>query len=333
MDLAHLVSAARMNAIVPSGPRAARLKPLLHFVLLGALLFAARPLLPLQRFTTEPIEVSAGEVERLRAEWRAEMRRPPSAVELAAMVRRHADEQRLLREALRLGLDRSDPVVRRRLVQNLRFVRAEPAGDEAALLDEALALGMATRDLVARRRLVQAMEERLAAGVSVSAQEARAYAAAHPQRYGGIARVSFEQVFVDGGKAGADARAAELAVQLAREPDAAPAGDAFLLGARFTARSQADLARSFGAEFARAALQAPVGGWTGPLRTPYGLHFLRVNSVERGGEVDLAAVQRQARYALLQERERETVQAQLETLRRRYPLRLEAPLLTMAGAG
>lgn len=311
-----------------AGPR---LKPLLHFVLLGALLFAARPLL--ERWRIEPIEVSAVEVERLRAEWRTEMRRPPGAAELAAMVRRHADEQALLREALRLGLDRSDPVVRRRLVQNLRFVRADPTVDEAALLDEALALGMATRDLVARRRLVQAMEERLVADVSVTPAEARAYAVAHPQRYGGSTRVSFEQVFVEGARADADDRAAALAAQLARQPDAAPAGDAFLLGTHFAAQSQADVARRFGAAFARAATQAPVGAWTGPLRTPYGLHFIRVASRERGGESDVDAVQRQARYALLQERERAAVQAQLETLRRRYPLRVEPPVLAEADLG
>lgn len=306
-------------------------KPWVHFLALGALLFAVKALLPGEltpRLRAEPIEVSAAQVERLRAEWRAETRREPDRAELEALIRRHADEETLLREALRLGLDRSDPVVRTRLVQNLRFARAEPQADARMLLAEALALGMATRDLVARRRLVQAMEERIAAGVRVDDDEARAYVAAHPARYAAPRRVSFDQVFVAGANA---PRVAAIEARLAAGQDA-PAGDPFLLGRSFTAQSEADLTRGFGGAFARAVMQAPAGAWSGPIGSPYGAHFVRVTHVDAGGAVDAAAVLRQARYALLEERERAAVRARLQALRRAYPLEVEWPALALAGA-
>lgn len=311
-------------------------RPLLHFMVLGALLFGVRlatddgRLLGLGR---EPIRVSAVEVARLRAEWRAETRREPGRAELEAMIRRHADEAALLREALRLGLDRGDPVVRSRLVQNLRFARGEPDGEAGVLFAEALALGMATRDLVARRRLVQAMEERIAREVRIDADEVRAYVAAHPDRYGALRRVSFDQVFIDPAvdPARLERRATAVAASLVG-PVPGGSGDPFLAGSRFENKSQADLARVFGGAFAQAALAAPAGAWTGPIRSAYGLHFIRVEAAAAGGTVELERVERQARYALLEEREREAVRERLQALRRAYPLAVEWPALIVAEA-
>jgi peptidyl-prolyl cis-trans isomerase C len=321
-----------------SAPTWSRLKPLLHFVVLGALLFAARHLTSDGRalgIGAEPIVVAAADVERLRAIWHAETRRPPTDDELAASIRRHADEELLVREALRHGLDRSDVVVRQRLVQNVRFARAAPELDEAAAFAEALALGMAHRDLVARRRLVQAMEERLAQDTRVTDAEVRAYVAAHADRYSAPRRISFDQVYLSSDRHGPalDARAAALATRLATgQADVAGLGDPFLLGSRFETHSQADLARGFGAAFAAAAIEAPVGQWSKPIRSAYGVHFIRVRAVEAPGEIGFATVRGQARYALLEERERRAVEEAIAALRPAYPLRIEWPHAVVAQA-
>jgi hypothetical protein len=335
VDLADLVPAVAVSAagVLP--------RFLLHVMVLGALLAGARHVTDDGRglgLGVEPIVVSAAQVEQLRLEWRAAAGREPSRAELAASVQAHADEEALLAEALRLGLDRGDPVVRTRLVRNLRFARGEDAAGAAddALLAEALALGMARRDRVARRRLVLAMEERLAAPARVSEREARAHVAAHPERYAAPARVDLVHVFVSADRHGAllAQRAAELGRQLAAgAPDAAPPpGDPFLAGTRFTAQSQADLARVFGARFAAEALAAPVAKWSGPIRSAYGEHFVRVTALHAPVPADEAAVLRQARYALLDERERALVRDARVALRRAYPLRVEWPALALAGA-
>ena len=79
------------------------------------------------------------------------------AVLQAPWIRAEVDDELLYRKAKRLGFDRDDPVVQRRLVQNMRFAGADPERDAASLYAEALDLGMHESDPVVRRRLVQRM--------------------------------------------------------------------------------------------------------------------------------------------------------------------------------
>lgn len=311
--------------------------PLLHFVVLGTVLFALERLGVDGRalgFSRDPIVVAAPDVERLRAVWLAETGRSPDRAELEATIRRHADEEILFREALRLGLDRTDPVVHSRLVQNLRFVHGDDRADDRAMFAEALALGMNRSDEVVRRRLVQAMEARLAARAQVTRAEAQRYVQAHPARFAGLPRVSFDQVFLGADRhgAGLGAAAAAMASQLAHAPADEIRGEPFLLGRHWVAQSEGEIARNFGAELAHAAMQAPLRSWIGPLRSPYGVHFVRVESRTQAGTADVAAVEREAYYTLLDEREREVTQAGVVALRRAYPLRIEWPELALAGA-
>jgi len=161
-----------------------------------------------------------------------------------------------------------------------------------------------------------------------------AFVAAHADRYAAPRRISFQQVYLssDRHRGALEQRAAELAARLAAQPDAAVPGDPFLLGTRFATQSEADLARGFGAAFARVAIDAPRGRWSGPIRSAYGVHFIRVQAQQPGGALEQAAVRRQARYALLEQRERAVVRAQLDRLRAAYPLRVEWPALALARA-
>lgn len=237
---------------------------IMHFFILGALLFAAKQL------GLQPREV------------------------IEAPTLAQAQEEMLVREALRLRLEHTDPVVRSRLVQNMRFLGTQ--GDERALFDQALALGMPVRDVVARRRLAEAMRERFANGVEVGEAEIREYVDRNAGRYGAPMRLSFEQRLSD--------------------------GKPFLLGASFSGLSERDIARMFGTDFAREVMAAPVGRWSGPIRSPYGLHHVRVLAVTAAQAPDYAVVQRQARYALLAEREQQAAADAIRGLQRRYELRV-----------
>jgi hypothetical protein len=239
-------------------------QPLVHFALLGALLFAGRQL------GLQPREV---------------VEAPTAAA---------AQEEMLVREALRLRLERTDPVVRSRLVQNMRFLGTP--GDDQALFEQALALGMPARDVVARRRLAEAMHERFANGVEVGEADVRDYVDRHAGRYGAAMRVSFEQRLAD--------------------------GTSFLLGASFSSLSERDIARVFGTDFAREVMAAPVGRWSGPIRSPYGQHHVRVLAATPARAPDYAVVRRQARYALLAEREEQAAADAIRGLQRRYELRV-----------
>jgi hypothetical protein len=288
LDLADLVPAVRgfLSGVTT----------VLHFSVLGAALFAAKSLWPAP---SDPIAITAGDVARLRAEWAQETRRPPTARELDAQVRHLADEEMLVREALRRGLDRADPVVASRLVRNMRFIGA--GGDEARLLAQAVALNMAQRDVVARRRLVQAMHERFAAAAAVALDEAevRRYVERHADRYARSPRVSFRQRYLG------------------------PGGQPALLGREFLEVTPAAIARSFGDAFAAAVMQAPLGRWVGPVQSAYGPHEVHVDTRVPAQAPEYAVVRRQAWYALREEREREAVAQATQALRRRYPVSVD----------
>jgi hypothetical protein len=286
-----------------------RRAPLLHFLVLGGVLFGAeRALVP----NVDPIVFTAADVAAFRQDWTLEMQRAPTAAEESAGLQGRADEEALLREALRLGLDRTDPVVRSRLAQNLRFAEGAKGGNDEARLREAFALGMPRADVVVRRRLVEAMRERCAAQVRVSDAEVEAYIAAHPERYAIPQRYDFEQVFF---ASGADPETpARAALASAR-----PRGDAFALGDSFRAQTLDAVLRDFGPAIAQALQGAEPGHWIGPLASAYGWHLLRVTRAEAPRSEVTAALRSGARYALREDRERAALQAAAVSLRRRNP--------------
>lgn len=299
---------------------------LLHFLLLGGLLFAGqRGVQALNWFSGEvPIEISLGERAQLERSWLRESGQPPDAAQLRLSLRKLADDKMLLREAQRLGLNETDPVVRSRLLQNLRFAEPDRPADEASLMRQALALGMDERDLVTRRRLIQLMEQRLSVETAVSDAELRAHIAAHPERYASARRVSFRQVFLDADRHGSALGSAADALQARLLAGDAPvAGDPFLGGSEFTAASQAEITKLLGAETAAAVMQAPLQRWQGPIRSAYGLHFVYVDAVEPAQEAEFAALRQRAYYTVREQHEQASLRTALEALRQRYPLRIE----------
>ncbi|MGD0617126.1 MAG: hypothetical protein ABSB67_05645 [Bryobacteraceae bacterium] len=116
-------------------------EPLVHFFILGALLFVAGRMLqkPARAPARTRIDVPAAEVRRMREVWTLQWHRPPQPAELQSLIDEYVREQVLFREALAMGLDRDDEIVRRRLVQKMQFLSqemkhgadssAEPAGE------------------------------------------------------------------------------------------------------------------------------------------------------------------------------------------------------------
>jgi hypothetical protein len=171
-------------------------RPALHFAVIGAALFVARGLVG-DSGEIEVIDIPRARVEQLDARYLAETGLKPTPAELRKLVEEEVDDQILYREALRRGFERSDPIVRARLVRDMRFVStaagsagngrareivpsgqldraaaptASPArgtGDPLPSDDElfmrALELGLARSDLVVHRRLVQRMKFELEA--------------------------------------------------------------------------------------------------------------------------------------------------------------------------
>jgi len=268
-------------------------EPLVQFLLLGAGLFflyqAVSPTLPAP---PNRIAVDRAQIARLAQQFERTWLRPPTRAELGGLIEDHVTEEILYREALALGLEKNDLVIRRRLRQKMDFLN---------------------EDLGAQRE--------------PSDTELQRYLAAHAEQFAAPARTSFRQVFFkpENDMAAARARADAVRAQLdAGTASLDQAGDATLLPRGLENASTPEVARMFGEPFA-VALQKVLAdkGWHGPIETEYGLHLVNVSARDAGGALPLSAV-RQAVAREWRAAQRADAKAKFyAALRNRYTVSVE----------
>ena len=308
--------------------------PALHFLALGALLFAASRSLSVSEPRRTAIEIGPGRIEAARAGWVARTGEAPSPSALNALVQLEIDEALLLAEACARGLEESDPVVRARLARGVGFLEAEgeraaPAGD-ARRVEDALALGLARGDLVVRRRLLERMRAELAreGDAPVGEAEIAERFARDAERFASSPRVRLSHVFLARDRRGAalDADAARLRDRiLAAGLDTAhaiPLGDSFLSGHSLPPRTETDLARELGSEVARAAFALAPGRWSEPIPSSYGLHLVFVHERSAAAPATLASARARIREELSREHAAAALRRSLDALRARYEVRV-----------
>lgn len=273
-----------------------------------------------------PVVLDAGAVEQLLRDHARDNGVEPSADDEAALVERAIDEELLHREALARGLDR-DRSVRNWLVEQMRALTPDEDIGADRLYERALALGLDRTDLVVRRLLIQKM--RLLAARQherpPSDDELAAYHAIHAADYAIAERVTFWQVFFSN----ANPRPAQdLLVELRRtrrEPaDAARHGEPFTAPPHLRAQSAADLRRRFGDEFATQIAALPAGEWSGPIASSYGWHLVWVEERAASQAPALESVRGQLSERWLAEQRQRRLDDTLRSLRQRYPLRIES---------
>jgi parvulin-like peptidyl-prolyl isomerase len=313
--------------------------PLLHFALLGGAAFALEPIVAGEgnalRIERAPIQLAAAKRAELIRSYSAETGRAPDEPTIAALVEEALDDEVLFREARARGLHEIDSVVRQRLVQNMRFLEGETQKSDDELFAESLKLEMDASDVVVRRRLIQLLE--LAAFSSArlvepSDADLAAYLEAHRERFLQPERVSATQIFLSRDQRAEalerDARA--LLAQLERDSiapeNSGSFGDPFLLPRELPLRSETELARSFGAEFASALLRAPLGRWSGPIRSAYGMHAVFVHERSEARMPELSVVRTALREGVFEERGSAAREALVRELRAQWGVpRAEAP--------
>lgn len=217
-------------------------EPLLHFLLLGGVIFAAWTLLhPAAPGSDTHISINAADVQRMKVQAARQWGREPEPAMLAALVEADIREQVLYREALSLGLDRDDVVIRRRLVQKLESL----AQDQLPEPDE----------LTLQTYWQQQFADKPA-----------------------VATLTLQQMSFSSALHGAKAfDAARTALARLEKGEDAGAGDPFLLPAKADQQTQAMLVRDYGAAFAQQVFALPVGRWQGPITSSLGLHLVRIS--------------------------------------------------------
>ncbi len=292
-----------------------RWRALAHFLLIGLVLFGARHALG---GTSEP--------DRIELQVTVSASASPAAIALAVQ------EEILVDLALRSGWARGDPLVADRLARNMRFGDDRSAAESSSvLLDRANSLGMQRSDPVARRRLSTLARRALGASPSeVPPTDAllAAYARAHADRYFRPAAVRFSQLLLSAERRGTslEADAAALALRFADSPpapsDAGAWSDPTLLAHQVGSLDERRIDARFGPGFGRQLLDAATGRWVGPLRSTYGLHFVWIHEHLGESLPPVDEIRAALTRDLLAERRDERVRAALRWLRSGYRIQL-----------
>jgi hypothetical protein len=263
-------------------------EPLLHFFVLGALLFGLYAFVQ-RGASSKPTEiiVTRGQLTNLRAQFEKVWQRAPTQQELDGLVENWVREEVFYREGLAMGLDRDDPVVRRRIGQKMEFI-----------VDSAIPV--APTDAQLQEWLDQ-----------------------HPEKYSQGPTYSLRQVFFDPGKHGDRIDSVIATARHALESGGQALGDATMLPAELIAAETSDVERTFGGAFAAELANLPIGAWQGPVRSGFGLHLVVVSERTAPRKPALDEVRTAVERDLLHERTQAANDAVYQRLRNLYSVRVE----------
>ena len=259
--------------------------PLLHFCLAGGLLFFLESswLRPAER---PGVEIRRSEIAARLDAYQLQMGRAATPEEALAVENRVIEDAIWFEQALALGLLQSDPVVHQRLVLNMRFLDGESQASEDELVARAIELGMERSDIVVRRRLIDRVQAILRAGVRANPPDPaglEAHYEATAERWREPVLLDLSQVYLSRDKRGerTEADAMALLARLEREslaPEAAiELGDPFLAGHRVRGASPARIVARLGPVFAAGVENAPLGRWVGPIDSAFGTHLVWIH--------------------------------------------------------
>ena len=270
-------------------------EPLVQFAAIGAALFALDGLLggaERAEGEADTIVVTSGTIDQLTDRWAKRRLRPPTAEEVDELIAEHIREEVLYREALALGLDRDDPVIRRLLRQKYEFV---------------------TQDLAVVR--------------DPGPDELRAWYEVNGDRYRAEPRLSFTQVHFDADRRGAAARQDALLVLAGLRDGGSPetygGGDGKLLDPSYADLTVAEVAALFGPEFADVVVDLEPGVWAGPIASGYGLHLVRLSHRDDGTVLPFEAVEARVRSDWAYQQRRDANDAIYARLLARYDVAIE----------
>ena len=268
--------------------------PLLHFLLIGAALFLAFGLIKSPAGIEENrIVITSGDIEALQANFARTWQRPPTESEVSGLIEDRVRDEIAYREAVAMGLDQGDSVIRRRLRMKMELIVEDVAGFSPPT-DEDL----------------------------------ETYLAEYRESFRQQPQVSFIHVYLNSDKRGArvedDAR--EILTKLSAagiDADPESYGDPSMLPKELPLYYIKDIGRLFGVDFSRQILEVKPGAWTGPVWSSYGLHLVYVRERIEGRDPKLDEVRKEVEREWSALRRKEFKQATYKKLRERYTVTIE----------
>lgn len=194
------------------------------------------------------IVISDTDIERLKAGWVQNFRRAPTQAELDGLIDSEIKEEVYYREALRLGLDRNDPLIRRRLFTKMRFLDNQETAEDSP------------SDATLQKWLDD-----------------------HAEKYALSSRYDLEQIYLGQSPALDELSLAAILDDLNQgkiEPNAV--GKAISLPAELSQMDESEITRQFGEAFTAALGTVKIGQWQGPIGSGFGQHLVRISAKTPG---------------------------------------------------
>jgi peptidyl-prolyl cis-trans isomerase C len=269
-------------------------EPLFHFLFIGAVLFVLFGIVG--ESDTGPdnrIEVTQADVERLVATWQRRWNRLPTPSELNNLVESYIREEILYREAVAMGLEKDDSVVRRRMAQKIEFLFKD-----------------------------------ISTPPEPTDGDLQAYLEKYPDKFTSPARYNFSHIYLSVDKRGENAMkdAGELLTKLQNNPnqkDPTQFSDLFMFDYDFADITEFEITRIFGEQFAKALAGIKTGQWQGPVDSGYGIHLVKVGKRIEPSLPPLAEIRDKVQMEYIAELQRNANQKFYLSLRERYEVVVE----------
>jgi hypothetical protein len=274
-------------------------EPLLHFLLLGVALFAIYGYMHRGRGGVESsrqIALTLDDLQTMEAYFESQWHRPPTPQEFQAMVEDKVREEVLYREALAMGLDKDDTIVKRRMAQKMQF-----------------------------------LAEDVAAAHEPSTAELKAWFDKNNQKFALPSRYSFRHLYFSPDRRGKNtqADAGKALARIAGQPEdsklAVSLADPFMFQDYYGDRAPEALAKEFGPQFVVALEKLKPGSWQGPIESGYGWHLVFVDTVIPGRIPAFEEIEPDVKTAWLGEQKQQAWQKAYAEMRAKYSVFLPAP--------
>jgi peptidyl-prolyl cis-trans isomerase C len=307
MSISPVVSAQAQPATEESRHRQSLLpilkrwlrEPLLHFLLLGVVLFAAYAYMQRGRGGVESskqIALSLDDLRTMDTYFVSQWHRQPTPAEFQAMVEDKVREEVLYREALAMGLDKDDTIVKRRMAQKMQF-----------------------------------LAEDVATAHEPSTAELKAWFEKNSNKFALPGRYSFRHLYFSPDKRGKNAQddAAKALARIAGQPEdsklAVSLADPFMFQDYYGDRAPEALAKEFGPQFVVALEKLKPGSWQGPIESGYGWHLVYIDTVIPGRIPAFEEMEPDVKTAWLGEQKQQAWQKAYQQMRAKYAVLLPAP--------
>jgi len=235
------------------------------------------------------ITIYESELDSLINTWITQVGREPTNEEIDGIIKQLIDEEILYREALKLGLDKNDIIIKRRLAQKISFLKQESISSNP------------------------------------SEEEIKEYYSNHTEDYFVESTYTFSHIYFSKDNQ-AQSRSIKALESILQGEEPSSFGDPFLLGKNFSIKTSKELKRSFGDQFSDSIKNLETKKWDGPISSEYGEHLIFLNSYTDSYLPKLNQVRSIVVSDILAREQSQSTAKYLEELRKEYEIQILSDL-------